>query len=117
MRVIKNHPQLAKNALSALIAASEAAARSADASSPEVQFLLSCLLEQATSVRHSCLQALQPFDITELDWSTEVWIACQDTDEEVARLADNLWEENGLDVAETFAVNLLPMLGARQDLW
>ncbi|KZV97501.1 ARM repeat-containing protein [Exidia glandulosa HHB12029] len=110
VRVIKHHPQLAKNAVSALLAAGEATARSTDAHSPETRFLLSCLLEQSTSVRHACLQTLQPFDLTELDWSTEVWIACQDTDEEVARLAENLWDENGLDVAETFAVDLLPLL-------
>ncbi|KZV97519.1 hypothetical protein EXIGLDRAFT_703179 [Exidia glandulosa HHB12029] len=35
VRVIKHHPQLAKNAVSALLAASEATARSTDAHSPE----------------------------------------------------------------------------------
>ena len=53
----------------------------------------------------------QPFDLTELDWSTEIWVAYQDTDEDVARMAETLWEDNGLDVSETFAVDLLPLLG------
>ncbi|KZV88681.1 hypothetical protein EXIGLDRAFT_772473 [Exidia glandulosa HHB12029] len=35
----------------------------------------------------------------------------QDTGEEVARLADNLWDENGLDIAETFSVDLFSLLG------
>jgi len=49
--------------------------------------------------------------LTELDWSTEIWVAYQDTDEDVARMAETLWEDNGLDVSETFAVDLLPLLG------
>ena len=53
----------------------------------------------------------QPFDLTELDWNTEIWVAYQDTDEDVARMAETLWEDNGLDVSETFAVDLLPLLG------
>ncbi|KAH7091864.1 translational activator GCN1 [Auriculariales sp. MPI-PUGE-AT-0066] len=110
VQVVKKHPQLAKNAVSALITAGESASRSADASSADVRYLLACLLEQETSVRHSCLLALQPFDLTELDWCKEIWIACQDEDEGVARLAEQLWEDNGLDVSETFAVDLLPLL-------
>ncbi|KZW00128.1 hypothetical protein EXIGLDRAFT_696727 [Exidia glandulosa HHB12029] len=97
VRVIKHHPQLAKNAVSALFAAGEATARSTDAHSPETRFLLSCLL--AVYIRTACVSS--DASAIRLDG---------DADEEVARLAENRWDENGLDVAETFAVDLLSLL-------
>lgn len=53
----------------------------------------------------------QPFDLTDYDWSPELWIACHDEDEQNARLANHLWEDNGLDVAETFLRDLLHYFG------
>ena len=53
----------------------------------------------------------QPFDLTDMDWSAELWVACHDDDEQNARLAHHLWEDNGLDVPETFLDDLLPFLG------
>lgn len=55
----------------------------------------------------------QPFDLTDMDWSAELWVACHDDDEQNARLAHHLWEDNGLDVSETFLDDLLPFLGLR----
>lgn len=66
---------------------------------------------QEVYVRNSCLQALQPFDLTDLDWSPELWIACHDDDEQNVRLAEHLWEDNGLDVSENFLEELLPFFG------
>lgn len=57
--------------------------------------------------------ASQPFDLTDMDWSSELWVACHDDDEQNARLAHHLWEDNGLDVSETFLDDLLPFLGLR----
>jgi hypothetical protein len=48
-----------------------------------------------------------------MDWSAELWVACHDEDEQNARLAHHLWEDNGLDVPETFLDDLLPFLGSR----
>ncbi len=53
----------------------------------------------------------QPFDLTDFDWSPELWIAYHDEDEQNARLATHIWEDNGLDVPETFLQDLLPYLG------
>ena len=53
----------------------------------------------------------QPFDLTDLDWSPELWIACHDDDEQNARLARHAWEDNGLDVPEKFLDSLLDFLG------
>ena len=55
----------------------------------------------------------QPFDLADMDWSAELWVACHDDDEQNARLAHHLWEDNGLDVPETFLIDLLPFLGLR----
>lgn len=49
--------------------------------------------------------------MTDLDWSPELLIACHDEDEQNARLARHLWEDNGLDVPELFLDQLLDYLG------
>jgi hypothetical protein len=46
-----------------------------------------------------------------MDWSPELWVACHDDDDQNARLARHLWEDNGLDVPETFMDDLLTFLG------
>jgi hypothetical protein len=59
------------------------------------------------------MQPTQPFDLTDLDWSPALWIACHDDDEQNARLARRSWEDNGLDVPESFLPELLRFLGAK----
>ena len=56
---------------------------------------------------------VQPFDLTDLDWSPELWIACHDEDEQNARLAQHVWDDNGLDVPESFLQALLGFLGRK----
>ena len=46
-----------------------------------------------------------------MDWIPLLWIACHDDDEQNSRLTRHLWEDNGLDVPETFLSDLLPFLG------
>ncbi|KAI9068620.1 ARM repeat-containing protein [Trametes sanguinea] len=105
---IRNQPKLAKDASSALIDIGQA--MQANATRSETSELFRGTLYQEVYVRTSCLQALQPFDLTELDWSPELWIACHDEDEQNARLANHIWEDNGLDVPEGFLTDLLPFL-------
>ena len=52
--------------------------------------------------------------MTDLDWSPELLIACHDEDEQNARLARHIWEDNGLDVPESFLDHLLEYLGMFQ---
>ncbi|EKM53603.1 uncharacterized protein PHACADRAFT_125439 [Phanerochaete carnosa HHB-10118-sp] len=103
--VIRQQPKLAKDASSALIDIGQAVQSSVKPE--ELQVLLRGTLIQEVYVRNACLQTLQPFDLTELDWSSELWIACRDDDEQNARLAEHLWEDNGLDVPESFLQSLL----------
>ncbi|KAG6844943.1 hypothetical protein H0H87_002276 [Tephrocybe sp. NHM501043] len=109
LHVIKQQPKLSKDASSALVELGESI--QATASQKELSVLLQGTLVQEVYVRNSCLQTLQPFDLTDLDWSPELLIACHDEDEQNARLARHLWEDNGLDVPEQFLDALLEYLG------
>ncbi|KAG2028990.1 hypothetical protein BDR03DRAFT_1055554 [Suillus americanus] len=63
------------------------------------------------------LQAIQPFNLTDLDWSPQLWVACHNDDEQNACLANHMWEDNGLDVPEDFLDKLLNYLAALQDFY
>ncbi|PSR76114.1 hypothetical protein PHLCEN_2v8664 [Hermanssonia centrifuga] len=106
--VIRQQPKLAKDASSALIAIGQAIHENVD--HEELLVLLRGTLLQEVYARTSCLQTLQPFDLTDLDWSPELWIAFHDEDEQNSRLAGHLWEDNGLDVPQTFLSDLLNYL-------
>ncbi|KAF8434348.1 armadillo-type protein [Boletus edulis BED1] len=109
VHVVRTQPRLTKDASSLLVDLGEAI--QANATRDEVGVLIEGTLLQETHVRNACLLALQPFDLTELDWSPELWIACHDADEQNARLAGRVWEDNGLDVAEGYLGDMLDFLG------
>ncbi|KAJ7077832.1 armadillo-type protein [Mycena belliarum] len=109
LHVIRQQPKLSKESSSALIDLGEVA--HTNASREELDVLLNGMLMQEVYLRNSCLQTLQPFDLTDLDWSPQLWVACHDDDEQNARLARHLWEDNGLDVPDVFINQLLPFLG------
>lgn len=48
--------------------------------------------------------------MTDLDWCPELWLACHDDDEHNSNLANEIWEENGLDIVETYGRDLVPFL-------
>lgn len=54
---------------------------------------------------------MQPVDLTDFDYSEELWIASHDEDEQNALLASHVWEDNGLDVPESYLTSLLRYLG------
>ncbi|KAK4684697.1 hypothetical protein P7C73_g5471, partial [Tremellales sp. Uapishka_1] len=106
--IINNYSKLSKDAASALTDLGAAIKDVADAA--EIQQLVAGTLAQESNVRGSALQALQPIDLTELDYSEEIWIATHDSDEQNATLALHLWEDNGLDIPETYLASLLKYL-------
>ncbi|CAL1711997.1 unnamed protein product [Somion occarium] len=108
LHTIRYQPKLAKDASSTLIEIAQAMLT--NATRKEVEVLLRGSLSQEVYVRNACLQALQPFDLTDLDWSPQLWIAYHDEDNQNARLAQHLWEDNGLDVPQTFLQDVLPYL-------
>ncbi|KAF9266994.1 ARM repeat-containing protein [Marasmius fiardii PR-910] len=108
IHLIRLQPKLSKEASSSLVELGEAIHNSAVRE--EIEVLLHGTLHQEVYVRNSCLQTLQPFDLTDLDWSPELWIACHDEDEQNARLARHIWEDNGLDIPQTSLNQLLKFL-------
>ncbi|KAG8757390.1 translational activator of GCN4, partial [Ceratobasidium sp. 423] len=107
--IVGSVPKAAKSAVSALVDLGQSI--STNVTEEETNVLLRSTLAQEAYVRNACLQALQPFDLTELDWSPEIWIACHDEDEQNARLARHLWDDNGLDISSGYISELLPFLG------
>ncbi|KAG2360727.1 ARM repeat-containing protein [Suillus spraguei] len=108
LHVIRHQPRLSKDASSVLVDLGEAV--QSNATRDEVSVLIDGTLLQEVYVRNACLQAIQPFDLTDLDWSPQLWIACHDDDEQNARLANHVWEDNGLDVPEDFLDKLMNYL-------
>ncbi|CAD6979741.1 unnamed protein product, partial [Tilletia controversa] len=108
VQITAKHTQLSKEAVSGLRSLGEAMRTSA--TPEELQKLFGHLLSDAVYVRTGCLQALQPLDLTDLDFCAELWLACHDEDDENVRLAEKAWEENGLDVPANFPESLVPYL-------
>ncbi|WWD15877.1 hypothetical protein CI109_100301 [Kwoniella shandongensis] len=106
--VIANYSKLAKDAASAL--ADIGAAIKDVATADEIREMIAGTLSKESNVRNAALQALQPVDLTDLDYSEELWIATHDDDEQNANLALHLWEDNGLDLPETYLQSLLNYL-------
>jgi hypothetical protein len=74
---------------------------SANIKQDELQVLLKSVTVPESSVRSAVLEAIHAeIDLTDLDFSKEVWLACHDEDEEIAETALAIWEENGLDTEE-----------------
>ncbi|CAK9780191.1 putative regulation of translational elongation-related protein [Cutaneotrichosporon oleaginosum] len=108
IQIIGTYTRLAKDA-SAVLADLGAAIQ--DVATPEeITALIGGTLSPDSGVRNSVLQALHPVDLTDLNYSEELFIATHDTDETNAGLAENIWEENGLDVPETYLDSLLKYL-------
>ncbi|WWD10197.1 hypothetical protein V865_008331 [Kwoniella europaea PYCC6329] len=108
LHVIGTYSKLAKDAASAL--ADLGAAIKDVATHAEISEMIAGTLSKDSNVRNAALQALQPFDLTELDYSEELWIAIHDDDEQNANLALHIWEDNGLDLPETYLNSLLRYL-------
>ncbi|KAI9818321.1 MAG: translational activator of GCN4 [Thelocarpon impressellum] len=83
----------------------------------EIATLVKGAIVPEVSVRTSVLQAINAeLDLTDLDFSEEIWLACHDDVEENVELARAIWEENALDSEDDSAFKLLPYLesGDRQ---
>lgn len=109
LQIVRKHPTLGKDASSALIAVGEAIHR--NVTPEEIDVLIKSTLVSETYARSSALQCLQVMDLTDLDWSPVLWVMCYDNDQQNARIAKHLWEDNGLDIPETFFDDLKPFLG------
>ena len=63
------------------------------------------------AVRTAVLQAIDAeLDLTELDFSEEIWLACHDDAEEVSALACSIWEENAFQLTADCDKRIMPYL-------
>ncbi|CEP19550.1 hypothetical protein [Parasitella parasitica] len=105
LRSIKEYPACNKAAKTSLVALCEAMADSV--SRDEINTLLQGLLSGEVLVRTAALQGLELLDLTDIDYSPELWVACHDDNESNAELAKQQWEDNAMDVDEDFRGQLL----------
>lgn len=85
---------------------------SIDFSDADLKLLFNGLLSPDTFVRNTILEALdQEFDLSELPYADEIWIACHDNEESNADISLTIWEENEFSVSPEFVRSLYQYLG------
>ncbi|PWN39719.1 ARM repeat-containing protein [Ceraceosorus guamensis] len=108
VHVVAKHTQLAQEAVAIFRSLGEAI--KTNATQAEIAVILRHTLADETYVRSGSLQALQPLDLTHMEYCVELWVACHDSDGENARLAEKAWEENAMDVPSSYMATLVPLL-------
>jgi HEAT-like repeat len=77
----------------------------------EISILLRGTIVPEVSVRTSVLQAINAeLDLTDLDFSEELWLACHEDVDENVELARAIWEDNALEAEEDSIAKTLPYL-------
>ena len=83
-------------------------------SAEELKILLDGSTVSQSSTRNAVLQAISDeIDLTDLDYSKQIWLACHDTEAENADLGNEIWTENALDVQEELVDEIVPYLRAQ----
>lgn len=85
-----------------------AAAVSETLQTAERDILLTATTSDDTSIRTAALQAVQSeLDLSQMQYSVHIWIACQDAEEDNAETALAIWEESEFTVQEPM-IDLIP---------
>lgn len=80
----------------------------------EVAVLCKGAIVPETSVRETVLQAISAeVDLSDLDFSEEIWLACHDENEESAETGREIWEESEFALSKDVPVRLLPYLESK----
>lgn len=67
-----------------------------------------------SNVRETVLQVISAeVDLSDIEFSEELWIACHDDVEENQELGQEIWEESGFEVSEDVSVKMLPYLESK----
>ncbi|CAG7931945.1 unnamed protein product [Penicillium olsonii] len=82
--------------------------------STELDTLLRGTIVAEASVRTTVLQVIEAeIDLTDLDFSEHIWLACHDGVEENAEIADTIWEDNALEVDESSYSKIINYLDSK----
>ncbi|RKF81296.1 eIF-2-alpha kinase activator GCN1 [Golovinomyces cichoracearum] len=77
----------------------------------EIAVLLRGITVPHKTVRTAILQSINAnIDLSELDYSDEVWLICHDDEEENVELGREIWEESGFKVTDATPLRLLSYL-------
>jgi HEAT repeat protein len=80
----------------------------------ETNILITGTINSEVNVRAACLQALDAeIDLSDLGFSDKLWLACHDEVEENVEVARTIWEENGMEVQEDTASQMISFLGSQ----
>ncbi|KAI9676488.1 MAG: hypothetical protein M1817_000646 [Caeruleum heppii] len=80
-------------------------------SAAEIDILVRGAVVPQSAVRNAVLQAIQEeVDLTDRGFCVELWLACHDDADENAEIAQQVWEENALEVEESSIGIILPFL-------
>ncbi|OBZ91073.1 Translational activator gcn1 [Choanephora cucurbitarum] len=105
LRSIKDYPACSKTAKTSLVTLCESMGDTDEQN--EIDTLLQGLLSSEVLVRTAALQALELLDLTDIDYSPQLWVARHDDNESNAELAKAQWEDNAMEVEENFRDQLL----------
>lgn len=80
----------------------------------EINVLAKGAIVPNAGIRTTVLQAISAeVDMSELDYSDEIWLACHDDLNENCELGREIWEESGFSVNAETAARLLPFLESK----
>ncbi|KAJ6123299.1 eIF-2-alpha kinase activator GCN1 [Penicillium capsulatum] len=80
----------------------------------ELVTLLQGTIVPEPSVRTSVLQVIESeIDLTDLDFSEHIWLACHDHVDENAEVADTIWEDNALEVDDSTYSKIMKYLDSK----
>ncbi|PWY70413.1 60S ribosomal protein L19 [Aspergillus heteromorphus CBS 117.55] len=80
----------------------------------ELDILLKGTIVSDVTVRTSVLQVIEAeIDLTDLDFSEHIWLECHDHVEENSEIAENIWEENALEVDDSAFGKIIPYLASK----
>jgi len=80
----------------------------------ENDILIDGTINLEVNVRTACLQAIDAeIDLTHLDFSEKLWLACHDEVEQNIELAKTIWEESSMATMEDTALKMIPYLDSQ----
>lgn len=83
-------------------------------SADEIAVLAKGTIVPQSSVRETVLQSISAeVDMSDLDFSEEIWIACHDDIPENVELGSDIWEESGFKLSKDVPFKMLPYLESK----
>lgn len=80
----------------------------------EIDILINGTINPEVNVRTACLQAIDAeIDLTHLEFSEKLWLACHDEVEQNVEIAQTIWEESSMAATKDTALKMIPYLDSQ----